>query len=451
MGVLWDMYGEMEIKHSRKLVLRQIFLELTKRCNMNCKHCGSDCSSENYADELSAKQWKQFISYVADHFDSSRIMFCITGGEPLIRSDFFEIVSHIKDCGFRWGLTTNGALIDHEIAEKLYECGMASVSVSLDGMKKNHDSFRNAEGSFERVLEGIRALIRCKQRENVQVTTVVHKENIGDLPDLYELIKQIRVCDWRITGMDPIGRANENADLLLDDEDHIKLFEFITKLKGYNVINVQYGCAHYIPASFGYDLREMPYRCGAGEFIASVLHNGDIFSCIDTYRRPELIQGNILKDDFLEVWERGFGGFRAEVRALKSAKCRSCSEFNLCKGDSAHTWDYDKNEPRVCLFERLKKKVYTGQNLCGNCGEKLGEKANFCEHCGTKRGEGAFNPYVFEEKYFQTLYGPPPENYRFTCEKCGTQWNRVVMGADGIRYCPRCGSEKIWVQDDKIL
>lgn len=446
MGVLWDMFREMDIKPSRKQSLRQIFLELTKQCNMNCKHCGSNCSSANNSSELSTRQWKQFVSYIASHFDNRQIMFCITGGEPLIRNDFFEIVSHIKDCGFKWGLTTNGLLINKDIAKRLYECGMASVSVSLDGMKANHDKFRNSEGSFEKVVAGIRELIRCRHYESVQVTTVVNKENINDLPELYELIKQIGAHDWRIASIDPIGRANENADLLLDDEDFVTLFEFITKLKRHNVINVQYGCAHYVPKSFDYDLREMPYRCGAGEFVASVLHNGDIFSCIDIERRPELIQGNILKDDFLKVWINGFDEFKAEVRVSKSNKCKNCSKLKYCKGDSAHTWDYSKNEPMVCLHERLKKNVYTAQSLCGMCGKRLREEAEFCERCGTKRGEGAFNFYAFEEKHFQTLYGPPPMEYRFTCKKCSSQWNRVMMDASGIRYCPKCGAKAIQVQ-----
>ena len=80
------------------------------------------------------------------------------------------------------------------------------------------------------------------------------------------------------------------------------------------------------------------------------------------------------------------------------------------------------------------------------CGERLREEAEFCEHCGTKRGEGAFNLYAFEEKHFQTLYGPPPMEYRFTCKKCSSQWNRVMMDVSGIRYCPKCGAKEIQVQ-----
>lgn len=442
------MFKKIDIKPSRKQSLSQIFLEVTKQCNMNCKHCGSNCSSLNNTNELSTKQWKNFVSYIANCFDKRQIMFCITGGEPLVRDDFFEIVSHIKECGFKWGLTTNGVLINKDIAERLFECGMSSVSVSLDGMKANHEKLRNSEGSFEKVVAGIKELIQCKHNENVQVTTVVNKKNISDLPELYELIKQIGVLDWRIASIDSIGRASENTDLLLDDDDYIELFEFITKLKQHNIINIQYGCAHYIPKSFGYDLREMPYRCGAGEFIASVLHNGDIFSCIDIELRPELIQGNILKDDFLEVWTNGFDEFKADVRTSKSDKCKNCSKLKYCKGDSAHTWDYSKNEPMVCLYEKLKKKVYSAQSLCGTCGKKLRNEAEFCEFCGTKRGEGTFNFYSFEEKYFQTLYGPPPMKYRFTCKKCNSQWSRVMINSRGVSYCPKCGAKEIQVQQD---
>ena len=80
--------------------------------------------------------------------------------------------------------------------------------------------------------------------------------------------------------------------------------------------------------------------------------NGDIGGCLDIERRPELIQGNVYRDDFINVWETGFQMFRRD-RTERSSKCRTCIHKNVCMGDSAHTWDYDMDEPGYCVAERL--------------------------------------------------------------------------------------------------
>ena len=429
---------------ARREQLKYLFLELTKKCNMACEHCGSNCSTTTSASELTAEQWKKFILYTSKHFDNNRVAFCITGGEPLLHPDFFEIVKTIKKAGFKWGLTTNGLTIkDAEYVRELYLSGMKTISLSIDGLRQTHDSFRGIAGAYDKTMTAVCLLLERNKHAHVQITTTVSKKNLSELNALYEELKQHGVRDWRIASVDPIGRAKGSNDLLLDETDYDELFSFITSKRKENVINVTYGCAHYIPDSFRFNLRDMPYKCGAGEFVASVLSNGDIYSCVDIERRPDLVQGNILKDDFLQVWERGFRQFMGTERVKLSSKCTNCGNKKLCNGDSAHTWDYDSNEPRLCLYEMMRKQKYHELGRCGKCGNYLEEDALFCETCGTKRGEGEFKHYDFCEDMFQTLYGPPPMKYRFSCENCGSNWNRVLMAADSILYCSKCGSSNI--------
>lgn len=429
---------------SRREQLKYLFLELTSKCNMACEHCGSNCSAKASNTELTTKQWKDFILYASKHFDSNRVIFCITGGEPLLRPDFFDIVKTIKKAGFKWGLTTNGIMIkDSDYVRELYLSGMKTISLSIDGLKDTHDTFRGMIGAYDKTMAAIKLFYERSKHAHVQVTTTVSKKNIAELERLYLELKNNGVRDWRIASVDPIGRAETATDLLLDEDDYSKLFSFISELRKKNEINVTYGCAHYIPDSFRYNLRDMPYKCGAGEFVASVLCNGDIYSCIDIERRPELVQGNVLKDDFLQVWEKGFKPFKGAERIKKSPKCSNCGNAPICNGDSAHTWDYDKCEPKICLYELMRKRKYSELGRCGNCGDYLEDDAKFCESCGTKRGDGDFEHYDFSEDMFQTLYGPPPMNYRFECKECGSQWNRVLMSAGSVKYCPGCGSNKI--------
>ena len=423
---------------SRRDELTYLFLELTKRCNLYCDHCASDCGTA-YRDELTTEQWQGFLKYVREHFDSHRITLCVTGGEPMLRPDFYEIMKYAQRQGLKWGMTTNGTLISESDVEKLANSGMKTISISVDGLEEYHDRFRHSQGSFQKAINALQLLGSCWDFETVQATTVVTKVNIDQLPELYEMFKGMKLRDWRITNIDPSGRARE-SDELLNADDYLRLFDFIEMLRHENKIHVQYGCSHSVPIKFKYNLRDTAYNCGAGIFVASVLSNGDIFSCLDIERRPELIQGNILKDDFLTVWENGFEQFRGEHRLMKSSKCLSCENSEVCKGDSAHTWDYDVNEPAICLFEILKSKRLNNIGVCGSCGSELLDGAEYCHHCGTKRGDGDFNIYDFDPRRFQTLYGPPPRKHSFTCKKCGKVWNEFLMLVPNGVACPRCGS-----------
>ena len=112
--------------------LRHLFLELTLACNERCFHCGSNCSvpSDN---ELSADEFKAVIDQVKEDFDISRIQLCVTGGEPLLRKDFFEIMNYAHSKGFKWGMTSNATFITKDVAHKLADAGMGTISVSIDG------------------------------------------------------------------------------------------------------------------------------------------------------------------------------------------------------------------------------------------------------------------------------------------------------------------------------
>lgn len=422
----------------RRNELTYLFLELTTKCNLFCEHCASNCGKADES-ELTTEQWKAFLKYIRKHFDSRSITLCVTGGEPMLRSDFYEIMKYAQRQGLKWGMTTNGTLINEDDVLKLVHSGMKTVSISVDGLEEYHDQFRRSKGSFQKAINALKLLGSCWDFETVQATTVVTKDNIDQLPELYELFKSIKLRDWRITNMDPSGRA-KNSKKLLDADDFLTLFDFIEKLRRENKIHVQYGCSHYVPQRFKYNLRDTAYNCGAGKFVASVLSNGDIFSCLDIERRPELIQGNILKDDFLTVWENGFKEFQGMTRCSKSPVCSKCDNNVLCQGDSAHTWNYDMNVPKVCLFDMLKSKRLNAFGICGKCGTKLFDDAAYCHHCGTKRGQGKFSIYDYDPRGMQTLYGPPPRKHVFTCKKCGKTWDEFLMDVPKGEACPECGS-----------
>ena len=333
--------------------LQFLFFELTNGCNLKCLHCGSSCG-EDKAKFLDKNLIFKTLKSVKENYGTNDILICLTGGEPLLHKDFFEIVDKINKMGFCWGMTTNATLITEEVAKKLLECRMMSVSYSIDGNKESHDILRGKQGAYVSCVNGIKNGQKIYGKEVVtMITTVFHKKNIEQLEQIYQEVKNLNVDMWRPINIEPIGRANEHKDLFLDNKDYIKLFDFIKqKQKEKSDPEVLYGCSHYLPTKYEKEIRESCFLCGSGIFVASVLCNGDIYSCLDIERRPELVQGNVKTDDFSDVWKNRFKQFRKDRSDCDF--CKGCSEKEFCFGDSAHTYNYDEKRPNLCLFKKLK-------------------------------------------------------------------------------------------------
>lgn len=330
----------------REPKLRQLFLELTLRCNERCFHCGSSCGGPQ-GEELSLAEYQRILREVREDFDIRTLQLCITGGEPLLRPDFFEIMAFARDLGYHWGMTSNGTLITKEVAHRLAECGMGTISVSIDGLPETHDRLRGFPGGYALAMEGIQNLIDERAFHHVQVTTVVNHGNIGELDALFEIMCGLDIDSWRVINLEPIGRALLRPKLMCTPEDYRLLFRFIRekRMQGYPV---EYGCSHYLGPQLEREVRNWYWLCNAGIYTASIMANGDIGACLDIERRPETIQGNIRRDRFRDVWEQRFSLFRRDL-AADSEFCRGCAHLEHCRGDAHHSWDYDRNKPMLCF------------------------------------------------------------------------------------------------------
>lgn len=336
--------------------LMYLFFELTDACNLSCLHCGSDCSPEKRR-FLSFDIIQKILNRVADAYRPQSIMICLSGGEPLLHPQFFEIAEYATSLGFSCGVTTNATLVDERMAEQIATVGIQSVTVSLDGLKGSHNWLRNSTTAFKRTVSGLQNLVTFGQGHySVQVTTVVHGRNIDELEHMYGFVASLKINSWRLVNVEPIGRALNNGDMLLNRVGYIKLLSFIQN-KRFDVatpIEVTFGCSHYLTMPYERMVRDNYFLCGSGIYVASVLANGDIYSCMDIERRPELVQGNAYIDDFVSVWENRFEVFR-EDRSVSCKECINCPDRIFCSGDSAHTWNYDDNEPLLCLKKVFEK------------------------------------------------------------------------------------------------
>ena len=328
--------------------LRWLFFELTNRCNLRCKHCGSSCTGTGEA--LSY----QDIHAVLHGLGSQRPLICLTGGEPMMHPDFFAIAELVKNKGFLWGMTTNATLIGKEEAHMLRRCGMRTVSVSLDGMEEMHDSLRQTKGAWKKAVEGIRHLQDAGFEP--QVTSVLHAGNIDTLEEMYAFLNELGIHSWRPINVEPIGRACESQSMMLSPAEFRRLIAYIRQKRyDHNCrMEVTFGCSHYLGLDQERMVRDNYFMCSSGILVASIRSNGDICGCLDIENRPELVQGNIHQDDFLDVWNTRFQPFRTD-RTEQSSVCSTCSERFICGGDSMHTWDFNLNRPLLCGRDFMEK------------------------------------------------------------------------------------------------
>ena len=315
--------------------LKHLFLELTLQCNARCFHCGSSCDP-NAPQGLAPEQYLAVLEDVKENFDLSRMMLCITGGEPLLYKDFFPLMQEAHRMGFAWGMTSNATFITRDTARKLREAGMGTISVG-----------------WKRAMQGIQNLIDEGGFRAIQVTTVLNHQNIQELDRLYEIFDQVDIDSWRVIGLEPIGRAKEHPDLMLTPEDQRRMFDFIREKREAD-IPVQYGCSHFLGLDYEREVRDWYFFCNAGVYTASIMANGDIGACLDIERRPETIQGSVLREKFSDVWKNRFELFRKPLSTL-CRTCAECPEEKWCGGGAAHSWDYDRNEQQICFRNILWK------------------------------------------------------------------------------------------------
>lgn len=327
--------------------LRTLFFELTCRCNEHCRHCGSNCGDYREENPLTTIEYKRLLEQIKEDFPIKDLKLCITGGEPLLREDFFEIMAYARKLGFGWGMTSNGTLITPEVAKKLKECGMRTISVSLDGLREEHEWFRQSPGSYDKTVAGIKNLLAVNGFDHVQITTVVTHRNYPMLDAMYEEFSKIGVRSWRVINIEPIGRAKEQPELLLTPEEYRGMFEFIAAHRFAEKMEVTYGCSHFLGTELEREVRPWYFLCNAGVYTGSIMYNGDVVACLDIERRPELVQGNIRKNRFKEIWDSKFEIYRNDYR--KQGPCADCPDYRFCAGDSFHTWNFDENRPNLCF------------------------------------------------------------------------------------------------------
>ncbi len=342
-ALAFDVYRRME---TRQHSLLYLFVEITRRCNLSCLHCGSDCGREPAGEELTTESWLRIVDDVKESFGNS-VVLVLTGGEPLLHPELERITAHLGSRSMRWGMVTNGQLLSNARLDALLDDGIESITVSLDGPEKAHDRLRNRRGSFAKTLEAMKR-IGSSGIPMSDVVTCVHPGNLDLLDSTAEIILETGMPAWRLFRVFPSGRASLQRDLSLDFDDTWKMLRWIEENKprlAKRGLTVNASCEGYLPFEFDRRVRDTPFFCRAGINFGAILTDGTVTGCSNNH--PSFNQGNVLESNFPYLWENRFQVFRDRTW-LAETTCDDCREVKRCRGGSIHLWKLGEKSPAFC-------------------------------------------------------------------------------------------------------
>lgn len=335
--------------HAREHTLRQLFWECTLRCNLNCRHCGSDCHTSSTQRDMPLGDFLGVLDQIAPHVDPHKVFVIITGGEPLMRPDLEQCGAAIYTKGFPWGMVTNALAMTEKRYHALRRAGMRSATVSLDGLREEHNAMRGHPQSFDRATAAIR-MMGADKGFVFDVVTCVNRKNLAQLDQIKELLISLGTTRWRLFTIFPSGRAANDPDLQLSNDEFRQLLDYIARnRKSEQRISLSYGCEGFL-GNYEGEVRGNFFCCNAGLSVGSVMADGSISGC--TSIRANYSQGNIYRDNFWDVWQNRFEKFRNR-EWMRKDECADCSMFRYCEGDGMHLRD-DEGKLMFCHLKRLK-------------------------------------------------------------------------------------------------
>ena len=327
--------------------LKQLFWECTLRCNLHCKHCGSDCKHTTTVPDMPAEDFLRVVDSITPHVNPHEVNIIFTGGEPLMRNDLEAVGLALYRRGYPWSMVTNGLYLTPRRLQSLLAAGLHTMTISLDGFEPEHNWMRGHPESFDKAVRAIKLL--TEEKELLwDIVTCVNRNNYTYLERFKEFLISIGVREWRIFTIFPVGRAARYPEFQLTDDEFTGLLEFIKRTRAEGRIRLSYGCEGFLGRYEG-EVRDHFYTCNAGVSVGSVLIDGSISACPSI--RSDFHQGNIYQDDFMEVWENRFQPYRNRDW-MKKDECAECKFFRYCEGNGMHLRD-GEGHLLVCHYKRI--------------------------------------------------------------------------------------------------
>lgn len=327
----------------------------TNACNLKCRHCYQSAEKPT-PDELSTKERLKII----DQLDKASVAsVAFSGGEPLMRKDFFEVAEYAADKGMYISVATNGTLLTKQVIERLKGAGVGYVEVSLDGARREtHEAFRGVSGCFDKTLRGIRnsvegGLYPC-------IATTATKHNLYEIPDTVELGKNLGVKRIIVFNFIPTGRGETVVDLDLSPTEREQLLKYLYSelVKGeiealctapqYARVCLQQSLitkrdvlspTHFAAADFHGQVKSLADfigGCGAGTLYCAIQPNGLVTPCVFM----PIVVGNLRKESFQDIWLHSKVMNDLRDREKLKGRCGRCPYKYVCGGCRARAYAY---------------------------------------------------------------------------------------------------------------
>lgn len=340
--------------------LRLVAWEITRRCNLNCVHCRASAERGPYPGELDHAACSDLLRQI------SRVgspIIILTGGEPLMREDVFDLAREGTEMGLRMVMATNGTLLDVSMVERMRNSGIQRVSISLDGATApEHDAFRQVPGAFDQTLRGIRYL-----REGgieFQVNTTVTRHNVHVIDRILDLAVELGAAAHHIFLLVPTGRAREMVNQEIEANQYEELLHWFYRMRDQVPLHLKATCApHYYrilrqeahargeTVNFEtYGLDAVTRGCLGGTAFCFISHDGIVQPC----GYLELNCGDLKRSSFEEVWRESPVFLKLRDFSGYEGKCGRCEYLRVCGGCRARAYEATGNflaEEPLCAYQ----------------------------------------------------------------------------------------------------
>ena len=353
----------------KEATLRLVAWEITRNCNLNCVHCRAAATMGPYSGELDTRSAFRLLDQMRE---LGQPIVILTGGEPLLREDIFDVAKYGSEKGLRMVMAPNGTLITEENARKLADSGIKRISISLDGStKESHDKFRGVDGAYEGALRGIEHA--KKAGIEFQINTTITKANLEQIPDIQKLAVDLGAVAHHIFLLVPTGRGKYILDQEITAEQYEETLNWFYDQRDKTPLQLKATCApHYYrilrqrakkegkKVTFeSHGLDAVTRGCLGGTGFCFISHTGIVQPC----GFLNLECGDVTKDSFANIWRNSkiFNDLR-NYDQLKG-KCGDCEYKGVCGGCRARayeaTGDYLAQEP-LCSYVPQKIKRNAG-------------------------------------------------------------------------------------------
>lgn len=338
----------------------QVVWNITRSCNLKCAHCYEDAGKKD-SNELTKTQ---VITGLETLSKAGVTSIAFSGGEPTSNPNIAKYIELTDKLGMFPALATNGFRLSKEyFCNKLIDSGLKFVQISIDGLDPDtHDSFRGVEGSWEKAIKAVENFVGHDD-VFVEVATTATKLNIDEIPDMIDFVRELGAHWFMIYNFIPTGSGSSIMDMDISPQQRRELLKtaYLENISGdmqvlstapqYAVVaeSVQSRETSVIPTHFynpEYEdshvmqLAEFVGGCGAGRFYMSVEPNGDLYPCVFFPHEEELLLGNLLEDNFEDIWKRNRLLEDLRNKNILDDHCGHCESKNICGGCRARAYSY---------------------------------------------------------------------------------------------------------------